>query len=79
MDAAQEQFYSNSSGGSPNIPVLEAVGYRDLPDARPNESQRQALKDFARSLRAWLSSHELAYLASAVEVQANERRAEEEG
>ncbi len=79
MDAPQEQFYSKNSGGSPNSPILEAVGDRDLPDAWPNESQRQALKDFARSLRERFSSHELVYLASAVEVQANEQRAEEEG
>ena len=79
MDAPQEQVYSKNSGGSPNSPVLEAVSDRDLPDAWPNESQRQALNDFARSLRARFSSHELVYLASAVEVQTNERRAEEEG
>jgi hypothetical protein len=79
MDAPQEQVYSKISGSSPNSSVLEAVSGRDLPDARPNESQRHALKDFARSLRARFSSHELVYLASAVEVQANEQRAEEEG
>jgi hypothetical protein len=79
MDAPQRQFYSKNSGGSPNSSVLEAVGDQGLPDARPNEAQRQTLKDFARSLRAQFSSLELAYLASAVEVQANERRAEEEG
>ena len=79
MDAPQEQFYSKDSGGSPNSPDLEAVGHRDMPDARPNESQRQALRDFARALRARFSSQELVYLASAVEVQANARRAEEEG
>jgi hypothetical protein len=79
MDAPQVQFCSKSSGSSPNSPVREAVGDRNLPDARPNESQRQALKDFARSLRARYSSHELVYLASAVEVQANEQRAEEVG
>ena len=79
MDAPQEQFYSKNPEGLLNSPDLEAVGDRDLPDARPNEAQRQALKDFARSLRARFSSHELVYLASAVEVQANERRAEEEG
>ena len=78
MIAQQRQFYSNGLGGSLRSPVLEAVGDRELPDARPNESQRQALKDFARSLRARFSSHELVYLASAVEVQANERRVEEE-
>jgi hypothetical protein len=78
MDAPQEQVYSKNSGGSPNSPVLEAVGDRDLPDARPNESQRQALKDFARSLRTRFSSHELVYLASAVEVEANLIRAAEE-
>ena len=80
MDAPQEQFYSKSSGGSTNSPILEAVGDRDLPDARPNEAQKQALKDFARSLRARFSSIELSYLASAVEVEANLiRAAEEEG
>ena len=78
MDAPQEQFYSKLSGYSPNSPVPEAVGDRDLPDARPNESQRQVLKDFARSLRTRFSSHELVYLASAIEVEANIIRAAEE-
>jgi hypothetical protein len=79
MDAPQMESYSKNLGGSQSSPVLEAVGDRDLPDARPNEAQKQALKDFASYLRARFSSHELVYLASAVEVQANERRAEEEG
>jgi hypothetical protein len=78
MDAPQVQVYSKNSGGSPNPRVLEAVGDRDLPDARPNASQKQALKDFARSLRARFSSHELVYLASAVEAEANLIRAAEE-
>jgi hypothetical protein len=76
--APQEQFYSKDLGGSPSSPVLEAVDDRELPDARPNESQRQALKDLARSLRPRFSSRELAYLASAVEVEANLVRAAEE-
>ena len=59
--------------------VYPGVDDRELPDACPNESQRRALKDLARSLRTTFSSHELVYLSSAVEVQANERRAEEEG
>lgn len=58
--------------------VYPRVDDRELPDACPNESQRQALKDFARSLRAQFSSRELAYLASAIEVEANLIRAAEE-
>ncbi len=50
----------------------------ELPDAHPNEAQRQALRGLARSLRSRLSSRELVYLAGAVEVEANARRAEED-
>jgi hypothetical protein len=51
--------------------VYPRVDDGELSDAHPNESQRHALKGFARSLRARFSSRELAYLASAVEVEAN--------
>jgi hypothetical protein len=66
--AQQKQFYSN---------ILEVIGDRELPDAHPNELQRQALKDLARSLRLRFSSRELVYLASVVEVEANLMRAVE--
>ena len=79
MIAQQDEFYSTNPRGSSPSPVLDEVGDQGLPDARPNEAQRQALKDFARSLRARFSSHELVFLASALEVQANERRTEDEG
>ncbi len=79
MIAQQESFYSTNPEDWPPVSILEAVGDRDLPDANPNASQRQALKDLARSLRPCFSSRELAYLASAVEVEANMRRAEEHG
>lgn len=59
--------------------LLADAGDRELSDAYPNESQRQVLKDLARSLRLRFSSRELAYLASTVEVEANTRRAEEDG
>jgi len=72
------ESYSKNLGGSQSSPVLEVVGDGELPDAHPNESQRQALKDFARSLRARFTSHELAFLASAVEAQASLARAAEE-
>jgi hypothetical protein len=78
MDAPQMESYSKNLGGSQSSPVLEVVGDGELPDAHPNESQRQALKDFACSLRARFTSHELAFLASAVEAQANLARAAEE-
>jgi hypothetical protein len=79
MDAPQALFYSKAKRGSETASILEVFSDRELPDARPSDSQRQALKGFARSLRTRFSSLELAYLASAIEVQANERRAEEEG
>jgi hypothetical protein len=78
MDAPQELFYSKNSGGPPNSPVLEAVSDRDLSDAQPNEMRRRVLKDLARSLRPLFSSIELAYLAGALEVEANLIRAVEE-
>jgi hypothetical protein len=59
-------------------PVLEVVGDRELPDAHPNESRRRVLKDLARSLRPRFSASELAYVASAVEVEANLIRDTEE-
>ncbi len=52
--------------------------YHELPDADPDEAQRRALKALARSLRARLSARELVFLAGAVEVEANTRRAEED-
>jgi hypothetical protein len=76
--AQQEQFYSNNSRVSSTVPSLEVIGDQGPPDAQPNESQRQALKDLARSLGLWLSSRELVYLAGAVEVEANLVRATEE-
>lgn len=80
MIAQQEtSFYSKVPENSLTVPVLETVGNRELPDSHPNESQRRALKELARSLRPRLSSRELAYLASALEVEANARRAEEGG
>jgi hypothetical protein len=76
--AQQEEFYSTNPRGSSTSPVREVIGDRELPDARPNASQRQALKNLARSLRPRFSSCELAYLASAIELQANVARAAEE-
>jgi hypothetical protein len=78
MDAPQKQFYRKNLGGSQRSPVMEVVDDRELPDAWPNESQRQALKDLARSLRPRFTARELAYLASAVEVEAILVRAAEE-
>ncbi len=69
MIAQREPFYSN---------VLEVIGDRELPDAQPNESQRRVLKDLARSLQARFSYRELAYLAGAIEVEANLIRDAEE-
>ena len=68
---------SKEPGVPPNLSAPEAVGDRELPDANPNESQRRALKDLARSLRPRFSSRELAYLAGAVEAEANLVRAAE--
>jgi len=76
--AQQETSFYNKLPET-SLPVLKAVHDKEPPDAHPNESQRRALKDLARSLRPRLSSHELAYLASAVEVEANMRRTEEVG
>jgi hypothetical protein len=72
MIAQQKQFYSKDLGGSQSSPVPEAVDDRELPDARPNESQRRTLKELAHSLRAMVSPVELVYLASALEIEANE-------
>lgn len=62
----------------PGTECLKEIGDRELPDADPNESQRQALKDVARVLRARFTARELAYLAGAVEFEAFEKRAREE-
>ena len=78
MDAPQAQFYSKTQGGPATASILEVIGDRELPDAHPNDSQRRVLKDLARSLRRRFSSRELAYLAGAVEVEANLTRAAEE-
>ncbi|MGH3147295.1 MAG: hypothetical protein ACRDTR_15970 [Rubrobacter sp.] len=59
------------------VSVLETIGDRELPDADPSEEQQRALKDLARSLRTRFTFRELVYLASALAVEANERRAEE--
>ena len=58
--------------------LLEAAGHRELPDATLTEDRSLTLKDLARALRANFSSHELFYLAGAVEAEANAKRAEEE-
>jgi hypothetical protein len=72
MDAPQEPFYSKTKGGPATASILEVIGDRELPDAWPNASQRTTLKDLAHSLRAMVSPVELVYLASALEVEANE-------
>jgi hypothetical protein len=79
MFARQQRFYSNNPRGSSAVTVLEAAGERELPDANLNESQRRILKDLARSLRPLLTVRELAYLAGAVEVEANLARDTEAG
>jgi hypothetical protein len=67
--ARHKEFYSN---------ILEVIGDRELPDAQPYVSRRRLLKDLAHSFRPRFSACELAYLASAVEVEANLVRAAEE-
>jgi hypothetical protein len=76
--AQQGGFYSTNPRGSSPSPVLEVVGDRELSDTQPSETQRRILKDLARSLRPLFSFIELAYLASALEVEANLIRAVEE-
>jgi hypothetical protein len=73
---APNTILQHSSPEPSSVAVLQAIGDRELPDARPNASQRQHLRDPARSLR--FSSLELAYLTSAVEAEANSMRAREE-
>jgi hypothetical protein len=77
MNAPQESFYSKTKRGSATASILEVFSDRELPDARPSDSRRRTLKDFAHSLRTEFSSLELAYLASAIEVEANDLRTEE--
>ena len=50
---------------------LQAVGDGELPDANLTDARRRSLRKHACALRARLSSHELMYLASALEVEAN--------
>lgn len=50
----------------------------ELPDSVLTEARRRSLKKLAGAIRACLSSHELMYLVGALEVRANDKRAEEE-
>jgi len=63
--------------GHAAIAALAATGDDELPDANLTEERRHTMKRVARAFGWHFTSHELIYLAGALEAEANAKRAEE--